>query len=164
MLKDNVRARFVSREFRGGDTSRDFFAPTTGGSTSRAIDIYAVENGLHTFTFDASSAFLHVPESDLVIVVPPDVFIENEIRQGRRGDCFWRMRRTLYGRRSAAMSWVERISGELIKCGLERYTAIPVFSVTRNLRLDWKSTWTTAMEPGSTKKFNPCYCVYQKTS
>ena len=38
------------------------------------IDMYAVNEDLYTFTFDASAAFLHVPERELVIVAPPDVF------------------------------------------------------------------------------------------
>jgi hypothetical protein len=71
MSNNAVKARYVTREFKGRDLTHDFFAPTTGTSTARVVDSYALENGLGTFTFDAHNAFLHVPEEDLVIVEAP---------------------------------------------------------------------------------------------
>jgi len=123
-----VKARFVSREFRGGDSTVDFFAPATGGSTSRIILIYALFEGLWTFIFDASSAFLHVPEIEFVVVNPPQEYLDAEVAAGRRGDCLWRMRRTLYGRRGAAQAWTTWLSGELVdRCGLEKCPQSPTF-------------------------------------
>ena len=103
MTEGNVRARYVAREFNN-DNSCEFFAATTGGSTSRVIDTYAVEEGLVRFTFDASNAFLHVVERDFVVVKPPPGFVQAHYVSNGRDDCLWRVLRTLYGRRAAAQN------------------------------------------------------------
>ena len=97
----------------GRDLTHDFFAPTTGTSTARVVESYALENDLCSFTFDAHNAFLHVPEEDLVIVEAPREFRDQQASVGRPWNCDWRMLRTLYGRRSAAQTWTEWIANEL---------------------------------------------------
>jgi len=66
-LGGQIRARFVAREF-ADTTTVDFFAPASSSATPRVIDAYALEFNLATFTFDASDAFLHVPEREYVLV------------------------------------------------------------------------------------------------
>ena len=38
-----LKARFVAREFRGGNSSDEFFAATTSTNTHRIVDVYALE-------------------------------------------------------------------------------------------------------------------------
>ena len=133
-----VKARFVCREF-ATTPSYEFFAPTTSSATLRVIDVYALEERLPRFVFDASAAFLHVPEREFVVCDPPAEWKEQRAKAGHDSDELWIMLRTLYGRRPAAQAWTEWLASDLCgRCGLERDVGVPTFFrwPGRSLRLE----------------------------
>jgi len=127
MLGDLIKARFVAREFASWETV-DFFAPTSSPATSRVLDVKCLVENICAFTFDARRAFLHVPEKEYILVHPPAEWIEARQRAGLDTNVYWRMLKTLYGRRCAAQEWTNYLADVLQRqCGFEQYAAVPVF-------------------------------------
>ena len=58
---DEIRSRWVLRQFKRGDPRDDVFAVASTGATSMIIDYIGVSRGLVFFTADAKNAFWHVP-------------------------------------------------------------------------------------------------------
>ena len=130
-----VKARFVCREFNTYQ-SFDFFAATSSSLAGRFIDGWILEHDLCAFILDASSAFLHVPEHENVVVDPPEEWLDAHVANGGSRDVYWRMLKTLYGRRSAAKAWTEWLADALVAMGLEQNTAMPtLFRAEGNSKL-----------------------------
>jgi len=129
-----VKARFVCREFKGNDTSMEYFAATSTPLVARVIDVWIIELLLLAFLFDASSAFLHVPELEDVTVDPPQEWLD---RVKAPPGTVWKMKKTLYGRRSAASAWTNWLAGVLVAMGLEQNVAFPTLfkSLTSKIRV-----------------------------
>ena len=124
MRHGTVKARFVCREFNSYQ-SFDFFAAATSALAGRFIDAWILTMALCGFILDASSAFLHVPEKEHIVVDPPQEWLEAHVANGGSRDVYWLMLKTLYGRRSAAKAWTEWLAEVLIAMGLEQNAAMP---------------------------------------
>eukprot|EP00971_Amphidinium_carterae_P176613 3501512-Amphidinium_carterae.1 len=103
----------------------DLFAATTSSNTARIIDCMAVVKRQHTFTADATKAYLQVPEPEEIYVKPPMEFRAILRERGEREDLCWRMKRMIYGRRTAATRWVQFASDKLKSKGFLCFTGAP---------------------------------------
>jgi len=122
-----IKCRWCCREFADTVTS-EYFAPTTSPATARALDAIALALGLARFTFDARRAFLHVPESEYILTNPPEEWMAWRRSKGLSTTVYWRMLKTLYGRRSAPQQWTDFLAEKLTThCGLTQYMPIPVY-------------------------------------
>ena len=91
-----VKARFVCRELNSYQ-SFDFFAATSSSLAGRFIDAWILCNGLCAFILDASSAFLHVPEQELIVVDPPAEWKAARRAAGLPDDVRGRLKKQLPG-------------------------------------------------------------------
>ena len=129
---EGVKMRYVAREFntgRGGDAG-EFFAVTSSSNHGRFIDYIALEQDLVSWTFDCSRAFLHIVEKERITVDAPPEWLSWHRSQGRYlEDYVWRMKKTLYGRRSAPQGWTLWLA-ELLRTrtGLDQHQGVPSFS------------------------------------
>ena len=133
-----VRARFVAREFKWCEWRDDLFAPSAGHSTHRLIDYVALREGHVTFTADASNAYFHVPETEVVYVDPPEEYVQQLRDEGKPVDIKRRLRKQLYGRRKAAQLWMQHMAGVLVELGFNQCEAAPQFfyAPVRNIALE----------------------------
>ena len=84
----------MCREFKSEDPwTTDPFAPRSP-TTSRVIDLVAIERGWPTMKADVSVAFYHAPEEEEVYVMPPADWLELQPDPSVR----WRLRKQLAGR------------------------------------------------------------------
>eukprot|EP00971_Amphidinium_carterae_P241184 4788299-Amphidinium_carterae.1 len=123
--KAGWRTRCVAREYRWLEQRDDIFAPTTSGATARVIDAVAIKRGWHTFTADATKAYLQVDEPEEVYVVPPEEFQEMLLAKGLDPSLCWRMKKILNGRRTGAVRWVTWASERLKELDFDAFTAAP---------------------------------------
>ena len=119
------RARFVAKDFASWVTS-EFFAPTTGVSTARVLDIIGAKLGMKHFGIDASNAFLHVPvDSSLCLFVEAPE--EWQTKHDPDKKQVWQLQRWLYGMRGAPQAWIEWMAAILQGIGFERSIVEPCF-------------------------------------
>ena len=78
---------------------------------------YALSTGLSIATGDVSTSFLHASLNELVYVQPP-----TEIRGSVHAPTgkVWRLKKALYGLRSAPRAWSDHIAQVLTDLGLHR--------------------------------------------
>ena len=104
------KSRWCAREFA---TYKDptVFAAASEEITVSMIDFIAVKKGQKRMGFDAVSAFTQAPEEELIFIEPPPEY---------QAECaertVWRCLRAVYGRRSGAKNWQERLYVAL-SCG-----------------------------------------------
>lgn len=132
---DEVRARFVGREFRLKGKERaartDLFAPATSPTNSRVIDAMANHRRVPRFTFDCKNSFFNAKETEEVYAEPPQVWRDQkkrefEMKAARADDSVghlpedltldlitdgvWRLERQLYGRQKAPRAWMDLVA------------------------------------------------------
>ena len=100
------KSRYVVKDFAN---TRDptMFAAGSDTAVGKVVEFKAVIQNYSMFTFDATSAYTHAWEDELVFLEPPPEEIEEH------GDCVWRSIRVIYGRRKGARSWQEHFDSIL---------------------------------------------------
>lgn len=132
MGRKTCRARLCGRDYKHLDPyNLSFFAPTTGGSTQRLVDLTAVKNRWPTLTADVSSAFLHTPVEGLWYSQPPEEWIA-ESPQDRK-DQIWVWHRVLNGMREGPRLWLLHFGKWFEKQGYERHLSNANYMAKRNI-------------------------------
>ena len=114
---DTVKSRLVVRGFERLFTGAETCAATPALTTLFLMINYALSTGLSKATGDVSTAFLHASLNELVYVQPP-----TEIRgtvHAPTGKVL-RLKKALYGLRSAPRAWSDHIAQVLTDLGLHR--------------------------------------------
>ena len=147
--KRTCRVRFVGRDYKWLDPHAvGLFAPTTGCSTQRLVDFFAVRFGHPTLTADVPAAFLHTPIPDdmLLYCYPPKAWVEEDALN--RSGKLWRLLKVLPGMREG------RSCGQAILAETERARVTgptrAIRTITSSLILSrWlKYTWMMSMPLG----------------
>jgi hypothetical protein len=143
-VDSDTKSRLAVRDLKKfGATEEITHCPTPSSIAHRIIEYFAVINSYMIDYFDIVSAFPHAPESsEWVIVRPPQEFVEAflaEVEAGKRPDWpageipYWRMLRSLYGRRSAGANFRDLFQGVLLDIGFVRSDHDPcLYSWQRN--------------------------------
>ncbi|CAK0865232.1 unnamed protein product [Prorocentrum cordatum] len=108
------KVRFVCREFRWQEWRDDLFTPGSAPISNRLIDFVALKRGFEVMTLDATGAFYRAPEHEDVVVDPPQEYLDRLQAEGKSTDIYWKLKRQLLGRRTAAPGWVEHMAGILM--------------------------------------------------
>ena len=104
----------------------DLFVASSHPLLSRCIDHLVLKLGLARYTDDATSAFLHVLETEWVVVRPPKEWMDRRRSKGGSTEVCWRMKVQLYGRRRAGQALVSWLADRLVKdLGLTRSELAP---------------------------------------
>ena len=121
---DEIRSRWVLRQFKRGDPRDDVFAVASTGATSKIIDYIGVSRGLVFFTADAKNAFWHVPIDEDCYTDAPGEWTE---RNAHKYDelVMWKLNREWYGRRATGTRWVNWLADVLVELGFERCSVAP---------------------------------------
>ena len=102
-----VKARVVVRGFEQAFTDVETASPTPSLTTMLTLLSLGVSTGMQINTGDVSTAFLHAPLTEEVLVQPPKELIGTKYCP--EGHC-WRLKKALYGLRSAPLSWNKHIT------------------------------------------------------
>ena len=102
-----VKARVVVRGFEQAFTDVETASPTPSLTTMLTLLSLGVSTGMHINTGDVSTAFLHAPLTEEVLVQPPKELVGTKYCP--EGHC-WRLKKALYGLRSAPLSWNKHIT------------------------------------------------------
>ncbi len=116
-----VRSRICARDFNTYKRL-DTFAATPSASSRFMVEWYATHRGYPTRLADVSAAFLHAEMKELVYVRPPAEFVHPE---WEFGTYVWKLKKALYGMRSAPRAWQEHLSQLLEDAGFKRGVAAP---------------------------------------
>ncbi|CAK0808372.1 unnamed protein product [Prorocentrum cordatum] len=108
------KVRFVCREFRWQEWRDDLFTPGSAPISNRLIDFAALKRGFEVMALDATGAFYRAPEHEDVVVDPPQEYLGRLQAEGKSTDIYWKLKRQLPGRRTAAPGWVEHMAGTLM--------------------------------------------------
>ncbi|CAK0850526.1 unnamed protein product, partial [Prorocentrum cordatum] len=112
---EEIRCRFVAREFKSMDPEREgLFTPASEPTTGRLIDFKAVKRDQPTVIIDAVNAYFHAEQDRLVAVVPPREWIEAEAIKGNTTRTMWRMKKKLYGERDASRGFSDFMNRTLV--------------------------------------------------
>ncbi|CAK0836500.1 unnamed protein product, partial [Prorocentrum cordatum] len=112
---EEIRCRFVAREFKSMDPKREgLFTPASEPTTGRLIDFKAVKRDQPTVIVDAVNAYFHAEQDRLVAVVPPREWIEAEAIKGNTTRTMWRMKKKLYGERDASRGFSDFMNRTLV--------------------------------------------------
>ena len=123
--KPEIRSRLVARDFNGGwDKDReDLFAATPPWELKRLLLSLATDTRAgqckKVLLIDVKKAHLYPPCTE-------EVFVELPEEAGEGPDRVGRLRRMLYGLRSAAATWENHYAGKLVSEGFERGMSSPV--------------------------------------
>jgi len=108
---DKVRARLVATEV-AYEKREDLYSPTPTAVGLRCVLAKAVAEGSFVQVADLTTAFLHAPCQDSVVVRPPAEF-------GKPG-VFWQLQKAMYGTRAAPRDFSDYLAHELVKLGFAR--------------------------------------------
>ncbi|CAK0818910.1 unnamed protein product [Prorocentrum cordatum] len=112
---EEIRCRFVAREFKGMDPEREgLFTPASEPTTGRLIDFKAVKRDQPTIIIDAVNAYFHADQDRLVAVVPPREWVEAEALKGNTTRTMWRMKKKLYGEGDASRGFSDFMNRTLV--------------------------------------------------
>lgn len=120
----DVRCRLVARDFNAGvDRDReDLFAATPPWELKRLLLSHAADRGSKA----RKIMLIDVKKAHLYPDCVGDVFIELPEEAQAGPDCVGKLKKMLYGLRSAAVSWENHYAGKLESVGFERGAATPV--------------------------------------
>jgi len=126
---DEVRCRYVAREYKKLDPFRDdVFTPSSTPTTSRLIDFKATKLSQPTFIADAVNAYFNAIEPELVYTQPPREWLAVQGLKGERTDVVWRLKKKLYGERDASVGFNDFVFDVLVtKMGFTRCAVQPCF-------------------------------------
>ena len=106
-----AKSRLTVRDLKAfGRTDEITFCPTPSAFTNAALEWKAVEERLPMLCFDVVSAFPHADEAlDTIMVVPPLEWTQRyrEDFGLPTADPIWKMKKALYGRRSAGANFFD---------------------------------------------------------
>ena len=115
----NLRVRLVTRGcFQAGMDQDDLFASTPTLVTLRILILMILSRGWICFTCDVSTAFLHAPITERVMLIPPKEFYPE-------ANCLWRLKKAMYGLKQAPALWQQHFCSVMIKLGMRRCKADP---------------------------------------
>ena len=110
--EDIVRARVVARDYASGSPTAaelGISSPTSSNEAFRSFLVFVSATGSDVVLADVSTAFLFaLIVSPECVMLPPNVRFEDNSR------VFLRLRKALYGLRSASLAWCKHLS-ELVK-------------------------------------------------
>ena len=110
--EDIVRARVVARDYASGSPTAaelGISSPTSSNEAFRSFLIFVSATGSDVVLADVSTAFLFaLIVSPECVMLPPNVRFEDNSR------VYLRLRKALYGLRSASLAWYKHLS-ELVK-------------------------------------------------
>ena len=122
------RCRCAAKEMKHADPHMEgLFTPSSCGDVGRLIDIIGIEKNMLFLVGDATNAFWHVAEDELVACDPPPEMLEERRRSGLRTDVWLKLNKKLYGRRNASAKHGLFDSGLLTDIGCERSPRDPSF-------------------------------------
>ena len=102
-----VKARIVVRGFEQAFTDAETASPTPSLTTMMTLLTLGLSTGMEIHTGDVSTAFLHAPLAEEVLIQPPKELMGTKYCP--EGHC-WRLKKALYGLRSAPLSWNKHIT------------------------------------------------------
>ena len=102
-----VKARLVVRGFEQAFTDAETASPTPSLTTMLTLLTLGLATGMEIHTGDVSTAFLHAPMTEEVLVQPPPELMGTKYCP--EGFC-WRLKKALFGLRSAPLSWNKHIT------------------------------------------------------
>ncbi|CAK0869723.1 unnamed protein product [Prorocentrum cordatum] len=108
------KVRFVCRGFRWQEWRDDLFTPGSAPISNGLIDFMPLKRGFEAMALDATDAFYQAPEHEDVVVDPPQEYPDRLQTEGKSTDIYWKLKRQLPGRRTAAPGWVEHMAGILM--------------------------------------------------
>ncbi|CAK0797434.1 unnamed protein product, partial [Prorocentrum cordatum] len=100
------------KQWRSGARD-DLFTPGSAPISNRLVEFVALKRGFEVITLDATDAFYQAPEHEDVVVDPPQEYLDRLQAEGRSTGIYWKLKRQLPGRRTAAPGWVEHMAGIL---------------------------------------------------
>ena len=158
---DEIRARFVAREFKGDEIMYDVFAPSPTPSTGRVIDYLSLKKSYHTFTADVSNANFHVDRDEGCYVDPLAEWPEQQAALDNPTSVLWRLRKQLYGRRRTGTRWEDFMAERLEEQSSDRCDAAPQFFANYELDvfievLDRDLRWTWSKPTSHRKSVSNC--------
>ena len=125
-----VRSRLVCRGFNEQIADKDdIYAGTPMLSSFRCLLTLSMSRGWEMYTGDVSTAFLHADVRDDGIHVEPPTG-EDTDSEGRR--VVWRLRKAMYGLRSAPKSWQDHFAGVVMSIGMRRMKSDSSVFVSKN--------------------------------
>ena len=95
----------------------EHFSPTAGPCINRLTDAYCVYRGYTMWTTDCTQAFLNSQTKHDIFVRPPPGC--------HKPGFIWRLKRYLYGLKSAPAAWMETLSTELHQHGFKEFDDDP---------------------------------------
>ena len=110
LSKAKHKSRFVAQGFT--EEPKETYASTPSATSVRLALILAAVHNWHVQTADVATAFLHAPVDGQVFVRPPA-----HLQQPGR---VWRLKKALYGLKSAPRSWQEHAASKLQGLGWRR--------------------------------------------
>ena len=114
--RDVVRARVVARDYASGAPSAaelGISSPTSSNEAFRLFAVHVSSTGSDVVLADVSTAFLFA-----LVVSPECVMLPSNIRFGDNSRVYLKLRKTLYGLRSASLAWYKHLSELVGKLGL----------------------------------------------
>ena len=102
-----VKARLVVRGFEQAFTDAETASPTPSLTTMLTLLTLGLATGMEIHTGDVSTAFLHAPMTEEVLVQPPPELMGTKYCP--EGFC-WKLKKALYGLRGAPLSWNKHIT------------------------------------------------------
>ena len=125
-----VRSRLVCRGFNEQIVDKDdIYAGTPMLSSFRCLLTLSMSRGWEMYTGDVSTAFLHADVRDDGIHVEPPTG-EDVDSNGRR--IVWKLRKAMYGLRSAPRSWQDHFAGVVMSLGMRRMKSDSSVFVSKN--------------------------------
>ena len=102
-----VKARIVVRGLEQAFTDAETASPTPSLTTMMTLLTLGLSIGMEIHTGDVSSAFLHTPLAEEVLIQPSKELMGTKYCP--KGHC-WRLKKALYGLRTAPLSWNKHIT------------------------------------------------------
>ena len=121
-MGDRWRCRFVAREFRHVDPDMGgLYTSGSTASTSRLVDMHAVQHGYSILCLDAANAYFRAEEDEEVYCWPPKGWVERyPARGGLVENPWWELMRKLHGRRKAPKKFNDFVVTATVALGLEQ--------------------------------------------
>ena len=112
---DEVRCRYVAREFKSMDPTREgLFTPSSEPTLGRLIECKAVKFNQPTIIMDAVNAYFNAEQNGDVVVQPPDEWIQAEALKGNTAKTMWKLVKKLYGQRDASKGFSDFMMDVLV--------------------------------------------------
>ena len=111
---DKYKARLVVLgNLQRNNKNDDVFSPVLNESSFKALLAYGVKNRMHIHHLDVCTAYLHAE-------IAEEIYVEKE--PGHRGDLskVYRLLKSMYGLRSSARTWYNKIKSILMGLGFKR--------------------------------------------